>query len=109
MVILDMKGVSNVTDFFVIASGTSTRQVQAIADGVAESLAKRRLRPWHVEGYPEAQWVVLDYGDIIAHIFLQEKREFYNLERLWGLAPRRYLEKKREGVASLAPPKKRLV
>ena len=109
MVILDMKGVSNVTDFFVIASGTSDRQVQAIADGIQEVLSKRNIRTWHVEGYPEALWVVLDYGDVIAHIFLQEKREFYNLERLWGLAPRRYLEKKREGVASLAPKKKRLV
>lgn len=85
-----MKGVSNITDFFVIASGTSGRQVQAIADGIREGLLRRRLRLWHEEGYREAQWVVLDYGDVIAHIFLQEKREFYNLERLWAIAPRRY-------------------
>ena len=104
-----MKGVSNVTDFFVIASGTSDRQVKAIADGVQETLAKRRLRIWHLEGYSEAQWVVLDYGDVIVHIFLQERREFYNLERLWGVAPRRYLGKEREGVTPLAPKKKRLV
>lgn len=88
-----MKGVSNVTDFFVIASGTSTRQIQAVADGVQESLAKRNIRLWHTEGYPEAQWIVLDYGDIIVHLFLQERREFYNLERLWSIAPRRYLDK----------------
>ena len=104
-----MKEVSNVTDFFVVASGTSTRQVQAIADSIQESLDKRNVRLWHEEGYPEALWVVLDYGDVITHVFLQEKREFYNLERLWGSAPRRYLEKKREGVTPLAPKKKRLV
>ena len=106
MVILDMKGVSDVTDFFVIASGTSERQVQAIADGIEELLSKRNVSVWHAEGTPEAQWIVLDYGDAIAHIFLQEKREFYNLERLWSIAPRRYLEKKREGVTPLAPRKK---
>ena len=105
MVILDMKGVSDVTDFFVIASGTSERQVQAIADGVEELLSKRHVSIWHAEGHSEAQWIVLDYGDVIAHIFLQEKREFYNLERLWSIAPRRYLEK-REGVTPLVPRKK---
>jgi len=106
VVILDMKGVSNVTDFFVIASGTSDRQVQAIADSVQEALAQRKIRLWHEEGYTEAQWIVLDYGDIITHVFLQEKREFYNLERLWSVAPRKYLEKKREGISSIAPKRK---
>ena len=104
-----MKEASNVTDFFVVSSGTSSRQVQAVADGIREMLEERAVRLRHVEGYSEALWIVLDYGDVIAHIFLQEKREFYNLERLWGLAPRRYLEKKREGVTPLAPKKKRLV
>ena len=104
-----MKEMSNVTDFFVVASGTSGRQVQAIADSVQELLDQRNVRLWHEEGYPQALWIVLDYGDVIVHIFLQEKREFYNLERLWGLAPRRYLEKKREEVTPLAPKKRRLV
>ena len=101
-----MKGVSDITDFFVIASGTSDRQVQAITEGIQEGLSKRNVRPWHLEGYSEAQWVVLDYGDVIAHIFLQEKREFYNLERLWSIAPRRYLEKRRRAVSPIAPKKK---
>ena len=108
MVILDMKGVSNFTDFFVIASGTSDRQIQAIADGIQELLTKRKIRVWHLEGYPDAQWVVLDYGDVIAHVFLQEKREFYNLERLWSIAPRRYLDKKKERISAIVPKKDRL-
>ena len=91
MVILDMKPVSNVTDFFVIASGWSGRQVQAIADGIQEELGKKKISLWHREGYREASWIVLDYGDVIAHIFFQEKREFYQLERLWAEAPRSML------------------
>ena len=86
-----MKEASNFTDFFVIASGTSQRQVQAIADGIEEELSKKGISLWHLEGYREAQWIVIDYGDVIAHIFLQEKRDFYRLERLWGEAPRSYL------------------
>ena len=89
--ILDMKEMSNFTDFFVIASGTSQRQVQAIADGIEEMLSKKKISLWHLEGYREAQWIVMDYGDAIAHLFLQEKRDFYRLERLWGEAPRSYL------------------
>ena len=88
MVILDMKKVSNFTDFSVIASGTSKPQVQAIADGIEEALSKKELSLWHLEGYREAQWIAMDYGDVIAHLFLQEKRDFYRLERLWGEAPR---------------------
>lgn len=91
MVILDMKPVSNVTDFFVIASGWSQRQVQAIADGIQEELAKKKISFWHREGYREASWIVLDYVDVIVHIFFQEKREFYQLERLWAEAPRSML------------------
>lgn len=106
VVILDMKEVSNVTDFFVIASGTSSRQIQAIADHVQASLVKRKSSLWHLEGYSEATWIVLDYGDVITHVFLQEKREFYNLERLWSIAPRRTLEAGREGVTPIAPKKK---
>lgn len=95
VVILDMKKSSNFTDFFVIASGTSQRQVQAICDGIEEELAKKHASPWHLEGYREAQWIVMDYVDVIAHIFLNEKREFYRLERLWAGAPRKYLTDER--------------
>ncbi|MFH1857493.1 MAG: ribosome silencing factor [Candidatus Omnitrophota bacterium] len=91
VVILDMRKVSNFTDFFVIASGTSQRQVQAVVDSIEETLSKKGISRWHVEGYQNAQWIVMDYGDIVAHVFLQEKREFYRLERLWAEAPRKYL------------------
>ncbi len=84
-----MKQISNFTDFFVIASGTSKPQVQAIADGIEEELSKKKISLWHLEGYREAQWIVMDYGDVVAHLFVQEKRDFYRLERLWGGAPRR--------------------
>ena len=85
---MDMKRSSNFTDFFVISSGSSQRQVQAIADGIQEELLKKKIPFWHEEGYREAAWIVLDYGDVIAHIFFQEKREFYRLECLWADAPR---------------------
>lgn len=99
---MDMKEISNFTDFFVIASGTSHRQVQAIADAIEEELSKKKVPPWHLEGYREAQWVVIDYGDVIAHIFLEEKRSFYRLERLWGEAPRSYITD--EGVTTPSYP-----
>lgn len=95
VVILDMKESSDFTDFFVIASGSSQRQVQAIADGIEETLSKKKIPPWHVEGYRNAHWVVMDYGDVIAHVFLQEKREFYRLERLWAEAPRTHVTRSR--------------
>ncbi len=88
-----MKRSSNFTDFFVISSGSSQRQVQAIADGIQEELSKKKVAMLHREGYREAAWIVLDYGDVIAHIFFQERREFYRLERLWADAPQRVLSK----------------
>ncbi len=86
-----MKDASNFTDFFVIASGTSQRQVQTIAECIEETLSKKGLSLWHQEGYREGMWVVLDYGDVMVHVFQQEKRDFYRLERLWGEAPRQYV------------------
>ena len=92
VVILDMKKVSNFTDFFVIASGPSYRQVQAISDSIEETLSKKGVSLWHLEGYHQGQWVAMDYVDVIAHIFLQERRDFYQLERLWAEAPRKALK-----------------
>ena len=89
IIIMDMRQTLPVTDFFVIASGTSTTQVQAIADAVEEKLEKAGLRILHKEGYREAQWILLDYGYFVAHIFVNEERQFYNLERLWADAPSR--------------------
>jgi ribosome-associated protein len=87
--VLDLKGISDVTDFFVICHGTSDRQVAAIADSIENQLAEvHRCKPKHVEGRATAEWILMDYIDFVVHIFLEEKREFYRLERLWDDAPR---------------------
>lgn len=86
--VMDMRSVSGVADFFVLCTGDSDLQVRAIADAVGENL-KDELgeRPWHREGYEHLQWVLLDYVDLVVHVFSPEKRIFYGLERLWGDAP----------------------
>lgn len=89
LVVLDLRGLSDVTDHFVICHGSSDRQVLAIADSIEERLRKERgVRPAHVEGRRRAEWVLMDYIDFVVHVFVGEKREFYRLERLWGDAPR---------------------
>jgi ribosome-associated protein len=85
--VLHLEKVSDFTDYFLICSGTSERQVQAIADAVQEKMREERVRPLHVEGFNRGQWVLLDYGDFVVHIFQEEPRRFYSLERLWGDAP----------------------
>ena len=85
--VLHLEKVSDFTDYFMICSGTSERQVQAIADAVEERLREEGVRPLHVEGFNRAQWVLLDYGDFVVHVFQEEPRRFYSLERLWGDAP----------------------
>jgi ribosome-associated protein len=85
--VLHLQKVSDFTDYFMICSGTSERQVQAIADAVQEKLRESRVRPLHVEGYNRAQWVLIDYGDLVVHVFQEEPRRYYALERLWGDAP----------------------
>jgi ribosome-associated protein len=85
--VLHLQKVSDFTDYFLICSGSNERQVQAIADAVQERLRANRVRPLHVEGYNRGQWVLLDYGDLVVHVFLEEPRKFYALERLWGDAP----------------------
>jgi ribosome-associated protein len=88
-VVLDLREVASFTDFFVITSGTNVRQVQAIADAVEERLRKDlRVKPARVEGYNSAEWVLLDYGDFILHVFEEKARRFYDLERLWRDAAR---------------------
>ena len=85
--VLHLEKVTDFTDYFLICSGTSERQVQAIADAVLERLREEKVRPLHMEGYNRGQWVLLDYGDFVVHIFQEEPRKFYALERLWGDAP----------------------
>lgn len=76
------------TDYFVVCSGTNPRQIQAISDEVEERLAKAEQRPTHIEGYKQAEWVLLDYVDFVVHIFSEKARKFYDLERLWKSAKR---------------------
>jgi ribosome-associated protein len=87
--VLDLRTLSDFTDFFLICHGTSDRQVLAIADGIEEQLWREcRRRPSHVEGRRSAEWVLMDYVDFVVHVFQPETRSYYRLESLWGDAPR---------------------
>lgn len=81
--VIDIAGVSVIADYFVIASGSNTNQVQAMADSVREVLGRAGHEPRQVEGYGSANWILMDYNDIIVHIFSDESRTFYDLERIW--------------------------
>jgi ribosome-associated protein len=81
--VLDLREISSFTDYFVIVSGANERQVQAISDAVYESLKKAGHAAARVEGYKTAEWILLDYGDFVVHVFEQKARKFYDLERLW--------------------------
>jgi ribosome-associated protein len=87
---LDLRGVLGYTDYFVICTGNSDRQVKAIHDGIHQGLKKEHaLIPRRVEGASQARWILMDYLDVIVHVFTAEAREFYRLEQLWGEAPAR--------------------
>jgi len=88
LVVLDLRKVASFTEYFLICTGASTRQVQAISDAIEETLRKNGKRPLHIEGYSSGEWILLDYGDFIAHVFGAASRRFYDLERLWRDAPR---------------------
>jgi len=88
ILVLDLRGLTTSADYFVICSGASSTQVGAIADGIGEALAREGVRPSHIEGGSEASWVLMDVGDVVVHIFQEEARTYYGLERLWGDAPR---------------------
>lgn len=87
ILLLNMEGLSPVTDFYVICSASNSTLVKAIADNIEDKLAEAGVHPTHKEGYADARWVLLDYGDVVAHVFLEEERDFYNLEQLWADAP----------------------
>ena len=90
IVLLDLRGVVDYTDFFVVCSGGSDRQVKSIHDGIhAGCKSDHALLPTRVDGLARSQWVLMDYLDVIVHVFVPEVREFYALERLWGEAPAR--------------------
>jgi ribosome-associated protein len=105
-VILDLRHLKVFTDYFVICHGTSGRHALAVADAVEERLAKELKRePGHVEGRRAAEWVLLDYIDFVVHVFTEEKRAYYSLERLWGDAPRLALpgEEARKAAPASSP------
>jgi ribosome-associated protein len=83
VVVLKLSAITEFTDYFVICAGSSTRQTQAIADAVNEELKRLKIRPLHTEGYNNAEWILIDYGAFVVHIFTEESRSFYDLERLW--------------------------
>lgn len=82
--VLDLQGLTALADYFIIASGNSDRQVSAICTHIEDELAKKGIEPKHKEGHREGRWVILDYSDIIVHVFHHEEREYYKLERLWS-------------------------
>jgi ribosome-associated protein len=88
LVVLDLRELASFTDYFLITSGTNVRQVQAIADAILEKLKEQGTRAERVEGYNTAEWILLDYGDFIVHVFEDKSRKFYDLERLWREARR---------------------
>ena len=85
--VLDLRGITSTTDFFIIASGRSDTHVSAIADNMVDELKKEGVRPVGVEGMRGGRWVLVDYADFVVHVFHPDAREFYQLERLWGDAP----------------------
>lgn len=87
LVVLDLRGLSSATDFFIVATGTSDIHVRGIAEHIIEELKKRGSRPSHVEGLQGGRWVLVDYIDFVVHVFHPAARDFYELERLWGDAP----------------------
>jgi ribosome-associated protein len=92
VVIMDLKGLTTVTDYFVICSASSDTQVKAIADNIIKETKKLDERPWHNEGYSNLSWILLDYVNVVAHVFLEGTRRFYNLEGLWADAKIDYVE-----------------
>ncbi len=87
VIILKLKNISSICDYFVIASGDVDVHVKAIAEAVDEGLARKGIKPWHREGVKGGNWILLDYVDVVVHIFHKSLREFYALEKLWGDAP----------------------
>lgn len=87
-IILDLRDLTSISDFFVIAHGRSDRQVQAMANKVMEQMAAKGIKPLGIEGYKTGHWILLDFGDVVAHFFYEETRAFYDLEGLWSDAPR---------------------
>lgn len=99
-VLFEVEKLTSITDYFLIASGNSSRQVQAIARHLSKRMREKGFRAYGIEGEQEGQWILMDYGDVVIHIFYQPVREFYDLEGLWIEAPRIELEDNQKLVTS---------
>ena len=85
ILIFDISKISSFADYFVICTGTSDRHLKAIADNITDGIfEKYKVKPWHLEGYSYLRWILIDYVDVVVHLFLEDVRDYYNLERLWG-------------------------
>jgi ribosome-associated protein len=91
IIVLNMKGISLVADYFLICHGNSDKQVQAIAREMKQTAEEKGYTVKRIEGFDEARWVLVDLGDVVAHVFHREERSYYNLERLWGDAPTEHI------------------
>ena len=98
LAVLDVQGISTVTDYFLVCSGKSTTHVRTISDAIRQELKADGVRPLHAEGRPDSGWVLLDYGDVLVHIFLEDTRAYYALERLWGDAPSLSVSSREDGA-----------
>lgn len=87
VVVLDVQGVSSVTDYFLVCSGRSTTHLESISEAIRAELKVDGVRPLHAEGHADSGWILLDYGDVLMHVFLEDTRAYYALERLWGDVP----------------------
>ncbi len=101
VLLMDLRGLTSMADYFVVCSADSDIQVKAIADAVVDGMEKKGTRPWHIES-GSANWILLDYVDVVLHVFHRNTRPFYNLEKLWGDAA---IERVAE--ESAAPPSRR--
>jgi ribosome-associated protein len=88
ILVLDLRGISSFTDYFLLMNGNSSRQNMALYEGIEEELKKINVRPLSVEGKEHGEWILMDYGSFIVHVFSKQAREYYSLEKLWGDAPK---------------------
>ncbi len=100
--IMDLRKVTSMADYFVVCSGDSEPQVRAIADAVLEGMSKLGEKPWHSEGFQNLQWVLLDYVDVVVHVFHKDARAFYGLEKLWGDAKMQKVADRKPAAAKSA-------
>jgi len=103
IIILDLRKLTSIADYFVICSGGSTTQVSAVSEAIGQALAGSGIHPSHVEGQAESSWVLMDYGDVVVHVFDEQTRLYYSLEKLWGDAVRVSAGIRAAGIGHAAP------